>query len=48
MTYEQETANLFAKVGKLKPKDNIFTVENMLHADGLTASRALPNPIELA
>jgi transposase len=46
-------ANLFAEIEKLKPKDKIFKVDNMLHAHGHTALRTPPymcglNPIELA
>jgi transposase len=46
-------ANLFAAIEKLKPKDKIFKVDNMLHAHGHTALRTPPymcdrNPIELA
>jgi transposase len=46
-------ANLFAAIEKLKPKDKIFKVDNMLHAQGHTALRTPQymcnlNPIELA
>jgi transposase len=46
-------ANLFAAIEKLKPKDNILKVHNMLHVHGHIALRTPPymcdlNPIELA
>jgi hypothetical protein len=35
-------ANLFAAIEKLKPKDKIFKVDNLLHAHGHTALRTPP------
>jgi transposase len=45
--------NLFIPIEKLKFKDKIFKVDNMLHAHGHTGMRTPPymcdkNPIELA
>jgi transposase len=44
MAYDVSTrkANLFAATEKLKLKDNIFKVDNMLHAHGHTALRTPP------